>query len=592
MKKISNKIVLLTIFISILTTLFIGGSNIYSMKKANDNTMKLIERSAKEDYDTLIKGQVDSVISMLDSIYGKYERGELTLEEAKKQGADIVRDLRYGEEGYFWIDTYEGINVVLLGIEKIEGSNRMNIQDTTGKYIAKEVISNGLKEGGGYTDYFFPKKGEEKASPKRAYSRSFKPFEWVIGTGNYTDDIDEFILQKNNLLKDQIDKSIKSTIILSIMVLLLGIALALYFAKKITNPILVVTELVNKTSNLDLVYDKSFEKVFKYKDETGIIARAVVDLRKELRVIVGMLKENSSEVLDRSYGISNSTNEIVDAIEGVNTSMEELASGSRDQAEEAQMSVANLQKLANEINTSVNDSKKVKEDTDKSKKANVEGLKNMRILVDKFKEITKTNEEVAQNVDILAAKSNSIGQIVSTIEEIAEQTNLLALNAAIESARAGEAGRGFAVVADQIRKLAEQTGLSTKKISDMIEEIQNQVNEVKVNIDIEEDINKEAIISMEESEKSFKSIDVTIENMAKNIESLVENINLVNKDKDEVIVSIEGISAITEQSSASTEMVLCSMEEQSSIINNISSSANDLKNVANTLDEVVKKFNL
>ncbi|MEJ8553184.1 methyl-accepting chemotaxis protein [Tepidibacter sp. Z1-5] len=591
MKKISDKIILLTIFVSILTTLFIGGSNIYSMKKANDNMIKLMEISVREDYNAMIKQQVDSVITMLDSIYSKYETGELTLEEAKKQGADIVRDVRYGEEGYFWIDTYDGENVVLLG-KDVEGTNRINLQDTTGKYIIQEIISNGLKEGGGYTDYLFPKKGEEKASPKRAYSRAFKQFEWVIGTGNYTDDIDEFIVHKKDLLEKQVNNSIKVTIILSVVVLLICIILSLYFAKKIANPILVITDLVNKTANLDLAYDKSFEKIFTYKDETGIISKAVVNLRKELRVIVGMLKENSSEVLDRSYGISNSTNEIVDGIESVNMSMEELASGSRDQAEEAQMSVTNLQKLANEINDSVDISKKVKEDTDKSKQANIEGIKNMKALVDKFKETTKANEEVAQNVEILADKSNSIGQIVNTIEDIAEQTNLLALNAAIESARAGEAGRGFAVVADQIKKLAEQTGLSTKKISDMIEEIQSQVGEVKINIGKGQDINKEAILSMQESERSFKSIDETIENMTKNIDRLVENIHLVNKDKDEVIVSIEGISAITEQSSASTEMVLCSMEEQSSIMQNISSSANDLKTVANRLDEVVKKFSL
>ncbi len=65
--------------------------------------------------DELVKSEVETAVSMLKAIYEKHQRGELTLEQAEKLGADLLRELRYGTDGYFWADTTEGVNVVLYG---------------------------------------------------------------------------------------------------------------------------------------------------------------------------------------------------------------------------------------------------------------------------------------------------------------------------------------------------------------------------------------------------------------------------------------------------------------------------------------------
>jgi len=134
--------------------------------------------------DTLIKGEVETVISMLQVISDRQQAGEMTIEQAKDLAAGLLRGMAYGTDGYFWADTEEGVNVVLYGRSDVEGRNRLEDKDTKGKFYVKEFMS-AAKAGGGYVDYLFVKKGETNALPKRSYVQSFKPFGWVVGTGYY-----------------------------------------------------------------------------------------------------------------------------------------------------------------------------------------------------------------------------------------------------------------------------------------------------------------------------------------------------------------------------------------------------------------------
>ena len=121
---------------------------------------------------------------MLQGIANHQQAGEMTLENAKDLAAGLLRGMTYGKDGYFWADTIEGVNVVLYGRSDVEGKNRLEDKDENGTYYIKEFISI-AKAGGGYVEYWFPKKGETTAQPKRSYVLLFEPFGWVIGTGYY-----------------------------------------------------------------------------------------------------------------------------------------------------------------------------------------------------------------------------------------------------------------------------------------------------------------------------------------------------------------------------------------------------------------------
>ncbi|MBU3161792.1 cache domain-containing protein [Clostridium frigoris] len=591
LKKISTKIIALNVSVVLLTALLIGGLATYRMSVLSKNTIKTIDFTVRKDYDEKIKSQVDNVITMLGSIDKKYQGGQVSLIEAKKLGADLIREMRYGEGGYFWVDTVEGDNVVLLGGVS-EGKNRYDLKDVKGKSIIKEIIKNGLNEGGGYTDYWFPKKGEKVASPKRGYSKGFKDFNWVIGTGNYVDDIDKFVGNEKVVLHKAFLLSVTNFIILAFGVIVLSIFISFYFSKKISNPILKISKLVDKTAKLDLSYDENLEVILKYKDETGIIARAVIDLRTALRDIIINLKENSIEVLQYSKTMVAATSETVQSIEAVSVAIEELAKGATNQVQDAQSGANELTSLTLEISTAVNSSGLLKDYSNETKLVNAQGLNSMKLLTEKFKESSNSNEEVVENISTLQNKSNSIGKIINTIKEVAEQTNLLALNAAIEAARAGEAGKGFAVVADEVRKLAEKTSIATNEITSMIGEIQGEISNVTKNIKKGVNINKEANLSMELSQKSFNIIEKSILNMITQIDTLVLNINKVDKNKDKVLLSIEEMSAVSEESAASTEEIAASMEEQTSSMEDISNTAGNFETIVSKLDAIVQKFKL
>lgn len=134
--------------------------------------------------DLLIKSEVETAVSMLAAIHARQQKGEMTPEKAKELGAGLLRELRYGKDGYFWADTKEGVNVVLYGRKDVEGRNRIKDKDAKGISYVKEFLAK-AKAGGGYVDYYFVKKGQTTQQPKRSYVIPFEPFGWVVGTGYY-----------------------------------------------------------------------------------------------------------------------------------------------------------------------------------------------------------------------------------------------------------------------------------------------------------------------------------------------------------------------------------------------------------------------
>lgn len=517
-----------------------------SMKQLQSKALETLEADERASYDEQIKQQVDNVISLCQTIYDQYQAGVYTEEEAKKLAADEIRQLRYGDAGYFWVDQYDGTNVVLLGNDT-EGTNRMETKDANGYQMVKEIIRVGQEADGGYTDYVFPKEGETEPSPKRSYSKAFEPFGWVIGTGNYTDYIDDQVasIEKDfsSYVTGRMTLFIISTLIEGIIVVLLLIMII----------ISIIRPLKKCISSIGVMEQGDFSQamgtaLLKRRDDFGKLAASLESMRNEMSGLIGEVKSQATEITRMVQEIDDNIQALDEEIENVSATTEELAAGMEETAassEEINAMSHEIESAAKSIATRSQDGATEADDIrDRAvgiKKTTTENDKRTKAIHAEINEgLTKALEDI-KVVD-------QIGVLAESIMEITGQTNLLALNASIEAARAGEAGKGFAVVADEIRVLAEQSKAAVVHIQDVtknvVESVTNLADGAKKLLEF---VGTDVVDSF----AGFSDMADSYSNDAGSIDALVTDFSA---SSEQLLASINGVmDAIGEVSKAATE---------------------------------------
>ena len=187
----------------------------------------------------------------------------------------------------------------------------------------------------------------------------------------------------------------------------------------------------------------------------------IVFMQSHLRNVINNIQHSADELGRSTHVVADSSNQAQQAAEDQHTA-------SMRSVEQIKIISAGTAKIA-EI------ARQTEQNSEKTLELSKKGNEAMNNTTDAINKVSSTVLETAEKIKKLKEKSSEISGSAGLIAEVADQTNLLALNAAIEAARAGDHGKGFAVVADEVRKLAERTGDTTAQITNMITDIQKEI---------------------------------------------------------------------------------------------------------------------
>ncbi|SFQ03211.1 methyl-accepting chemotaxis protein [Desemzia incerta] len=390
-------------------------------------------------------------------------------------------------------------------------------------------------------------------------------------------------------LSQQTNNTIRVIVILSLVAIATGIAVALGISNKISKRAKIVTEVAEEIANGNLAID---EINVKGKDEISHLALAVNKMLNNLHDMIEKVSQTSEQVASSSQELlaiaeetTAATNQVADSISNVAESIEVQSRNTNESAHGANEIATGILQITGNTST-------VAQTTIETIRQAAKGNQNVQEVIRQMNTISQANEETNQVIQALEKRSIEIGKIISVITDISDQTNLLALNAAIESARAGEQGKGFAVVADEVRKLAEQSRESANQIAKLIQHIQTDTSKA---VEMMHHGNDEIVQGMtiaEETGKSFERIVQSIESTTIQTQELSAASEQISASVQQVNASIEEVAAAAKTSSATTGEIAAATEEQLASTEEVSSSATFLAQLAEELTGLVSKFSV
>lgn len=387
---------------------------------------------------------------------------------------------------------------------------------------------------------------------------------------------------------EPIRKERNSAIIITLVVSILGVIIAPVIAKWIADPLKRISEQAHVIATGDFSQAQAIN--VQGRDEISQLQQAFKDM-------AGMLKSTMERIGGAAVQIASSSEELEEGAEQsaqgatqIAATVSQVAMGAMDQARFIDDTVQVVKEIGDEINDIARNTAVVERVSDESTTAALEGGKSVQQAIDSMAVINGIVQDTAGTIRKLGTSSGKISQIVDTISGIASRTSLLALNAAIEAARAGENGRGFAVVAEEVKKLAEKAKKSAGDISEVIQGVQYQIQVAIEKMDRSAEkvtAGQDVVLAAGES---FTVIRQQVDKVHQAVQRITGSAGTLAASSQKVIVSVEKIRHISQETAAGSQTISAATEEQSAGMQEIASSAEALARLSAQLEAVLQQY--
>ena len=428
---------------------------------------------------------------------------------------------------------------------------------------------------------------------KTSYSDSIRSVQMITSLKDFSNKpVGVLYIDQKQMTSSEVLSKLKmvSLIIGGILIIILAL-LTWLVNRRILTPIqhlMTISEDVSK----GILTKKVDDNISNRKDELGKLGSSINVMLSNFRTLIKEVIDSIEHVASASEQLSASSEETTNAAHQITAVIQEVASGSEAQLHGALESSNSIEEMSKDIQCITHTILNVS--TDSAKMANEAEQGNQSIVqaVQQMENITESFKISSNIVDQLTERSKEIGQIASMITNIADQTNLLALNAAIEAARAGEHGKGFAVVADEVRKLAEQTAVSSKQVSDLIDLIQKDSHSSVQSMNTVSEEVDAGLNQIYDVGKAFKRILLATQNVAQQTNEVSAIAEQMSKSTETVTASVETMAIIAKNSAQSSQSVAASSQEQLASIEEITASSESLTKIARELKGIINTFKI